>query len=88
MKFSINNFMRDNVLLRGLLYFAIAAIPAFITDISQFKSFSEISQVSLVVIISNFILQGIIAVRAFIDQSISRTAERRKKVDTIETDTK
>lgn len=88
MSFNINNFMKDNALLRGSLYFFIAAIPAFITDISQFKSFSEISQVSLVIIISNFILQGLIAVRAFIDQSISRTSERRKKVDTIETDTK
>lgn len=88
MSFNINNFMRDNALIRALLYFFIAAIPAFITDISQFKSFSEISQVTLVMIISNFILQGLIAVRAFIDQSISRTSEKRKKVDSIDIDTK
>lgn len=90
MGFNINNFMRDNVLLRGVLYFAIAAIPAFITDISQFKSFSEISQVTLVVIAANFILQGLIAVRAFLDQSISRTREEKKikRVEPIGNDSK
>jgi len=75
----INIFMRDNALIRALLYFFIAAIPALITDISQFKSFSEISQVGIVVIVSNFLLQGLIAVRAFIDQSISRTQKEKKE---------
>lgn len=79
----INNIMRDNALIRACLYFFIAAIPAFITDISQFKTFSEISQTTLVIIIANFILQGLIAVRAFIDQSISRSSEKKKKVELI-----
>ena len=74
----LNNFMRDNAAIRAALYFFIAAIPAFITDISQFKSFSDISQVGLVVIVANFFLQGLIAVRAFIDQSISRTQKEKK----------
>jgi len=74
----INNFMRDNAVFRAALYFFIAAIPALITDISQFKSFNEISQVGIVLIISNFFLQGLIAVRAFIDQSISRMQKERK----------
>jgi len=74
----LNNFMRDNATIRAALYFFIAAIPAFITDISQFKSFSDISQVGLVVIVANFLLQGLIAVRAFIDQSISRTQKEKK----------
>ena len=75
----INTFMRDNAIFRASLYFFIAAIPALITDISQFKSFNEISQVGIVLIISNFLLQGLIAVRAFIDQSISRTQRERKE---------
>jgi len=81
----INTLMRDNAIFRASLYFFIAAIPALITDISQFKSFSEISQVGLVIIVANFFLQGLIAVRAFIDQSISRTKEERKskKVELI-----
>lgn len=75
----INNIMKSNGLLRGALYFFIAALPAFITDISQFKSFSEISQISVAVIIANFILQGLIAVRAFIDQSLSRNDDKKTK---------
>lgn len=75
----INNLMKDSAAVRAALYFFIAAIPALITDISQFKSFGEITQVGLVVIVSNFILQGLIAVRAFIDQSISRTQRERKE---------
>jgi len=71
--------MKDSVWLRAALYFFIASIPALITDISQFKSFSEISQIGLVVIIANFFLQGLIAVRAFIDQSISRTQKEKKE---------
>jgi len=81
----INTFMKDCVWVRAALYFLIASIPALITDISQFKSFSEISQIGIVVIVANFFLQGLIAVRAFIDQSISRTKEERKskKVELI-----
>jgi len=75
----LNNFMKDCIWLRALLYFFIASIPALITDISQFKSFNEISQVGIVVIIANFLLQGLIAVRAFIDQSISRTIKEKKE---------
>ena len=75
----INTFMKDNAAIRAALYFFIAAIPALITDISQFKSFSEISQIGLTVIVANFFLQGLIAVRAFIDQSISRTQKEKKE---------
>ena len=77
--------MKDCVWVRAALYFFIASLPALITDISQFKSFSEISQIGIVIIVANFFLQGLIAVRAFIDQSISRTKEERKskKVELI-----
>jgi len=75
----INNFMKDCVWFRAFLYFAIAAIPAFITDLSHYKTFSDISNVALTVIIANMVLQGFIAVRAFIDQSISRTQKERKE---------
>ena len=81
----INTFMRNCVWVRAALYFFIASLAALITDISQFKSFSEISQIGIVIIVANFFLQGLIAVRAFIDQSISRTKEERKskKVELI-----
>jgi len=75
--------MKDNALVRGVLYFFIAAIPAFITDISAFKSFSEIGSVAAVIIFAYFLLQGLIAVRAFMDQSISRNTRDKKKVELI-----
>lgn len=80
---SLNNFMKNNALVRGVLYFLIAAIPAFITDISSYKSFSEIGSIAAVVIFANFILQGLIAVRAFMDQSISRNTREKKTVELI-----
>lgn len=80
----LNNFMRDCAWIRAALYFFIAAIPALMVDLGQYKSFSEISDITVAIIIANFVLQGLIAVRAFIDQSISRTKERKeKKVELI-----
>ena len=80
----INNFMRDCVWIRALLYFLIASIPALMVDLGEYKSFKEISDIALAIIIANFVLQGLIAVRAFIDQSISRTKEKKeKKVELI-----
>ena len=77
--------MRDCVWFRAFLYFSIAAIPAIITDLSRYKSYEDISSIALTIIIANMLLQGFIAVRAFIDQSISRTKEERKskKVELI-----
>lgn len=81
----LNNFMKDCAWIRAILYFLIAAIPAFMVDLGQYKSFSEITDISLAIIIANFVLQGLIAVRAFIDQSISRTKEKKdsKKVELL-----
>ena len=81
----INTFMKDCVWFRAFLYFAIAAIPAFIMDLSVYKSYSEISNVTLTLILANMLLQGFIAVRAFMDQSISRTQKEKKdkKVELI-----
>jgi len=75
----INNFMRDCMWVRAILYFFIASIPAIMVDLGQYKSFSEITDITLAVIICNFVLQGLIAVRAFIDQSISRTQKEKKE---------
>lgn len=70
--------MKDCMWVRAALYFFIASIPALMIDLQQYKNFSEISDISLSVIILNFFLQGLIAVRAFIDQSISRTQKDKK----------
>lgn len=75
----LNNFMKECVWLRAALYFFIAAIPALMVDLGQYKSFKDISDVTLAIIIGNFTLQGLIAVRAFIDQSISRVQKEKKE---------
>jgi len=71
--------MRDCMWLRALLYFLIAAIPALMVDMGQYKSFSDMSDITIAIIVANFVLQGLIAVRAFIDQSISRTQKEKKE---------
>ena len=75
----INNFMKDCAWIRAGLYFLIAAIPALMVDLQQYKSFSDISGIAVAVMVANFILQGLIAVRAFIDQSISRVQKEKKQ---------
>jgi hypothetical protein len=80
----LNNFMKNSMVLRAALYFLIAAIPTFMTDLSKYKSFAEISGITVTVMACNFILQGFIALRAFLDQSISRATESRKNDKNVE----
>ena len=75
--------MKDCIWARAFLYFSIAAIPALMVDLGQYKSFSDISDISLAIIGCNFVLQGLIAVRAFMDQSLSRV-QREKKEKRVE----
>lgn len=78
--------MRDCAWFRAFLYFSIAALPALITDISKYKTLSDISPVALIIIVANVLLQGVIAVRAYLDQSITRIQKDKKdskKVDLI-----
>lgn len=71
--------MKDGIWIRAFLYFAIAAIPALMVDLGQYKNFSEISDITLAIIACNFVLQGLIAVRAFMDQSLSRVNKEKKE---------
>jgi len=80
----INNFMKDCMWIRALLYFFIAAIPALMVDLGQYKSFKDLSDITIAVIIANFLLQGLIAVRAFLDQSISRSHKEKKENKKVE----
>ena len=80
----LNNFMKDCVWIRALLHFLIAAIPALMVDLGQYKSFSEIGDIATAVIIANFVLQGLIAVRAFMDQSLSRNQKEKKENKKVE----
>ena len=75
--------MKDCAWFRALLYFLIASLPPLITELGKYKTFEEISPVAKTIILANCVFQGIIAVRAFVDQSISR-AKDEKKVKRVE----
>lgn len=64
---------------RAMLYILIASFTALLADLSGFKSFSEISAVGATVILINFLLQGLIAWRAYLDQSISNARKEEKE---------
>lgn len=77
--------MKDCVWFRAILYFMIASLPPFIAELSKYKSFNDISSIATTIILANCVFQGIIAVRAFVDQSISRASDKKhsKKVELI-----
>jgi len=75
-------FKIKKAVLRGFLYISIASLTALMSDLSGFKEFSEISTVGKCIIIINFILQGFIAWRAYIDQSLTDARkEEQEKFD-------
>jgi hypothetical protein len=75
-------FKIKKIFLRGFLYISIASLTALMSDLSGFKQFNEISPVIYAQIIINFFLQGFIAWRAFIDQTISDVKrDEEPKVD-------
>ena len=80
----INTFMRDCVWFRATLYFLIASIPPLIAELTKYKSYSEISSIAATIIAANCVFQGVIAVRAFIDQSISRSVNDKKASKKVE----
>ena len=75
-------FKIKKIFLGGFLYISIASLTALMSDLSGFKQFNEISPVIYAQIIINFFLQGFIAWRAFIDQTISDVKrDEEPKVD-------
>ena len=76
--------MKDCVWFRAMLYFLIASLPPFIAELSKYKTFDEISPIAKTIILANCIFQGIIAVRAFVDQSISRASVDKKPTKKVE----
>ena len=80
----INTFMKDCVWFRAILYFLIASLPPFIAELGKYKTFDEISPIAKTIILANCLFQGIIAVRAFVDQSISRAVNDKKPLKKVE----
>ncbi len=80
----INNIMKDCTWLRGVLYFVIASLPVVVMDLSKYKSFSDISAIAATIMIFNMLLQGLIAVSAYIDQTVSRMHNKDRKNKEVE----
>jgi len=64
--------LRNCVTIKAILYIGIASLTTLMSDLGDFKSFTEINPVKATLIGVNFILQGLIAWRAFLDQSVGR----------------
>ena len=74
--------LRNCVTIKAILYIGIASLTTLMSDLGDFKSFEEINPVKATLFGINFILQGLIAWRAFLDQSVGRAridAAMRKK---------
>jgi hypothetical protein len=78
---AILNF--NSVKVKLFLYVGVAVTSSLIADLSHYtckdKSWSDITEVHWVVIFLNFILQGLIAWRAFIDGSVYQRQEELNK---------
>jgi hypothetical protein len=74
LKISLNNYMRymAGPITRLVIYIMIASLTSLMKDLSQFQTFDQISAVTLTLIFINFILQGLIAWRAYIDGSYQK----------------
>lgn len=72
--------------IRAFLYISIASLTAVMGDLGGYQSFSQISPIQYAILVLNFILQGFIAWRAFLDQSISETknAELQKERPSVD----
>lgn len=71
--------MKDCVWFRAILYFLIASLPTLIAELSKYTSFNDISSIAKTIILASCLFQGTIAVRAFVDQSISRSDKKHLK---------
>jgi hypothetical protein len=73
-------------LFKCTIYILISALTALSTELSKYDNLSEITDVKWGVLLSGVILQCLIAVRAFIDQSISKesTSTLTPKEESIE----
>ena len=77
----------NNYYVKLFLYVIIASLTALLSDLHQMKCYqngdSMDSPLNLVIVFLNFILQGCIAWRAFIDQTSSKTDQVALKADPV-----
>lgn len=54
---------------RLMIYISIASLTSLMKDFSQFQTFDQITPITWILILINFVLQGLVAWRAYIDGS-------------------
>ena len=72
------------VSLKAMLYVSIASFAALIADLGTKRSFSEFTDIDMTIICINFVLQGLIAWRAYLDQSVSRSRQEKNQKEKVE----
>jgi hypothetical protein len=65
------------------IYVSIACFTALMKDFSTYENFSDISQVTWLLIFLNMCLQGLVAWRAYIDGSYSETLHEIEETNKI-----
>jgi hypothetical protein len=84
---NLNNYIKfmAGPITRLMIYIAIASLTSLMKDFSQFQSFDQISTITWALIVINFILQGLIAWRAYIDgsyqEAVAKLEEGKKLAD-------
>lgn len=66
------------------IYVLISAITAMATEIGKYHNFEEITSLKWSLIGINILLQSLIAVKAFTDQSLSNNSTSTPKAESIE----
>lgn len=64
---------------RLFIYVLIASLTSLMNDFAKYQSLDEITQITWIMIYINFLLQGLIAWRAYIDGSYPRAIERMQE---------
>ena len=85
---SLNTYMKSMAgpITRLFIYISIASLTSLMKDLSQFQNFDQISYITWSLITINFLLQGLIAWRAYIDgsyqEAVAKLEEGKKLADT------
>ena len=75
----------DSIGFKLFLYVSVASLSSLLADLAHYtcshNHFDDISPIRWITIVLNFMIQGLIAWRAFIDGSVERAHERAKQED-------
>ena len=70
---------------RLFIYISIASLTSLMKDLSQFQNLGDIGVITWILIAINFLLQGLIAWRAYIDgsyqEAVAKLEEGKKLAD-------